>query len=164
MKQEQNLQKVSFQLSDQWYENTFDLKKVYTSVHKAKAYGCSANQLITEMFANLLDLAFQKKIELTFPFIITDYGCGRSKAANVLAEVVSDNADRISTALQNGKSISEILQEISPEIKKENGVWQIEELPEFLSKLLELEELSKKDCSSDQEVQQKAKNLIKEGL
>ena len=119
MKQEQNLQKVSFQLSDQWYENTIDLKKVYTSVHsKAKAYGCSANQLITEMFANLLDLAFQKKIELTFPFIITDYGCGRSKAANVLAEVVSDNADRISTALQNGKSISEILQEISPEIKK----------------------------------------------
>ena len=43
MKQEQNLQKVSFQLSDQWYENTIDLKKVYTSVHsKAKAYGCSS--------------------------------------------------------------------------------------------------------------------------
>lgn len=55
MKQEQNLQKVSFQLSDQWYENTIDLKKVYTSVHsKAKAYGCSANQEVQQKAKNLI--------------------------------------------------------------------------------------------------------------
>ena len=119
METEKNLQKVNFKKGNQWYESNIDLKEVYSSVHSsAKSYGSSANQLVNEMFANLLELAFQKKIELTSPFIITDYGCGQSKASNVLAEVVAANVEKIAVFLEKGKSINEILKEMSPEIKK----------------------------------------------
>lgn len=119
MKKEKNIQKVSFKLSDQWYDSTIDLKRVYSSVHSnAKSYGSSANQLVNEMFANLLELAIQKKIELTSPFTITDYGCGQSKAANILAEVVAANAEKIAVLLETGKSFNEIMKEMSPKIKK----------------------------------------------
>ena len=119
METEKNLQKVNFKKGNQWYESNIDLKEVYSSVHSsAKSYGSSANQLVNEMFANLLELAFQKKIELTSPFIITDYGCGQSKASNVLAEVVAANVEKIAVFLEKGKSINELLKEMSPEIKK----------------------------------------------
>lgn len=119
METEKNLQKVNFKKGNQWYESIIDLKQVYSSVHSsAKSYGSSANQLVNEMFANLLELAFQKKIELTSPFIITDYGCGQSKASNVLAEVVAANAEKIAVLLETGKSFNEIMKEMSPEIKK----------------------------------------------
>ena len=107
METEKNLQKVNFKKGNQWYESNIDLKEVYSSVHSsAKSYGSSANQLVNEMFANLLELAFQKKIELTSPFIITDYGCGQSKASNVLAEVVAANVEKIAVFLEKGKSKS----------------------------------------------------------
>ena len=119
METEKNLQNVNFKKGNQWYESNIDLKQVYSSVHSsAKGYGSSANLLVNEMFANLLELAFQKKIELTSPFIITDYGCGQSKASNVLAEVIAANVEKIAVFLEKGKSINEILKEMSPEIKK----------------------------------------------
>lgn len=110
-----NKQSVFFQNNGQWYTNQIDLKKVYTSVHADKAgYGSSANVLINEMMANLLDLARQNKIHLTQPFVITDFGCGQSKASNVLARVVSDTCVELEDMLRAGRSYGNILSYLAP--------------------------------------------------
>ena len=57
------------------------------------------------MLANLLELALQKKLDISKPFIITDYGCGRSKAANILAELIAENSEQIAEMLANGNKI-----------------------------------------------------------
>ncbi len=112
-----NLQKVYFKNDENWYTNTIDLKQVYSSVHaQATSYGSSANLLINEMLANLLELAFQRKLILSQPFIITDYGCGRSKAANILAELVAENTKLISRLQSNGVKLEKIIQILSPKI------------------------------------------------
>ncbi len=130
---EKNLQIVSFEQSNQWYESLIDLKGVYSSVHSnSKGYGSSANLLVNEMFANLLELAFQKKIELSSPLIITDYGCGQSKASNILAEIIANNVERISSAISAGKSINEILREMSPKIKEADNK-EVSFLPQSVS-------------------------------
>ena len=127
---EKNLQKVSFKLANQWYDSVIDLKSVYTSVHAgAKNYGSSANQLVSEMFANLLELAFQKKIDLTNTLLITDYGCGQSKASNVLAEVLANNAEKIASLMEKGVGINEILQDLSQEIKNADSAEVTEIIP-----------------------------------
>lgn len=116
MKQEKNLQEVYFKLAEQWYKTTIDLKRVYSSVHsRENKYGSSANQLVNEMFVNLLELAFQKKICLT-RLVITDYGCGQSKASNVLAQVIAQNAVQITDMLYT-RNYGEILQVMAPAIK-----------------------------------------------
>ncbi len=116
MKKE-NLQKVYFFNSKKWYQNSIDLKQVYSSVHaQATGYGSSANLLINEMLANLLELALQKKIDISKPFIITDFGCGRSKAANILAELIAENTEQIANMLASGSKIGEIIQSLSSKV------------------------------------------------
>lgn len=113
---EKNEQIVYFQIDNKWYESTIDLKKVYSSVHKSVKYGSSANLLVNEMLANLLELAIQQKVVLNRPFVITDYGCGRSKASNLLAELVAENTELIATLLNKGTDIGEIIRILSPKI------------------------------------------------
>lgn len=117
MQNKKNLQKVYFKISDKYYQNCIDLKQVYSSVHaQATGYGSSANMLINEMLANLLELALQKKLDILKPFIITDFGCGRSKAANILAELVAENSEEIANMLASGSKIGEIIQSLSSKV------------------------------------------------
>lgn len=118
---ETNFQKVNFQLSGQWYESTIDLKRVYTTIHSSAKYGASANKLVNEMLSNLLELCLQRKICLTSSLTITDYGCGQSKATNILAKIVAENSEKLSSWIANGKSINQILSQLSEEIKKEDA-------------------------------------------
>lgn len=130
MEKEKNLQKVSFKLGESWYSCDIDLKRVYSSVHSAaKTYGSSANMLVNEMFANLLELVFQKKIKLDAPLVITDYGCGHSKATNVLAMVIAENAEKILTMVENGRELKDILREMGAAIS-EVDAREIKTLPQ----------------------------------
>ena len=79
------------------------------------------------MLANLLDLTQQGFVHLDQPLIITDYGCGQSKASNVLAMVVSQTSYEISELLGNDASYEEILDFLAPYIKEADSV-QLTEL------------------------------------
>ena len=126
-----NRQKVSFQIDDMWFENELNLKDLYKEVHSGHTgYGASANILIKEMLVNLLDLARQGGIEVDKPFVITDYGCGQSKAANVLAMVVAENAYEIAELLKNGESYGEILDFLQPTIELADEI-QLSELKQI---------------------------------
>ena len=129
-KNQKNNQTVFFQNNGQWYKNSIDLKNVYTATHAARTYGSSAYALVNEMLANLVELARQKAIELTKPFVITDYGCGQSRAANVLASIISKKAVIIDEMINSGKSFSEIFAETTAEIKKQNP-------PVFLKQIMQ---------------------------
>ena len=117
-----NRQKVSFQdAKGRWFYNFIDLKDVYKNVHSAgTAYGSSANLLINEMLANLLDLVMQKKVNLK-SLVITDYGCGRSKAANVLAMALSDDIDAVVQLIDKGANYQEIIDYLQPAINRANA-------------------------------------------
>lgn len=121
MKQK-NKQTVFFQNNGQWYRSNVDLKNVYTSTHATRTYGSSADVLVNEMLANLLELACQKAIRLTRPMVITDYGCGQSRAANALASIISKKAVVIDEMINSGKSFSEIFAEATTEIKEQDNL------------------------------------------
>ena len=108
--EQKNKQEVFFLNNGQWFKNSLDMKTLYTEVHSgAEKYGSSANKLVKEMIANLLDLARMGRIDLSEPFIITDYGCGQSKAANVLAQVISDTGVILMDMLNSGYNYASLL-------------------------------------------------------
>lgn len=126
-----NKQTVFFKDAEgQWWKNQIDLKEVYTNVHSAgNKYGSSADMLVCEMASNLMELVRVGKIDLSKGIIITDYGCGKSKAANVVARVLAFNADFvIEKLLEEGKPMSVVMDYLMPVLKQENA--QKERLPE----------------------------------
>ena len=109
--EQKNKQTVYFLNDNQWFKNELDMKTLYTEVHSgAEKYGSSANKLVKEMIANLLDLARMGRVDLSKPFIITDYGCGQSKAANVLAHVISETGIILMDLLNSGYNYASILE------------------------------------------------------
>lgn len=128
-----NKQTVYFQTNGQWYQNQIDLKDVYTLAHaNHSGYGSSANVLINEMLANLMDLICQGLVDITSPLTITDFGCGQSKSANVLAAVVSENYLRIDSMLRQGRPYGDILDELEPAVQAANTV-QVTALQQVMS-------------------------------
>lgn len=116
-----NAQQVFFQNAGQWFTNFLDMNALYTDVHSATCgYGTSANNLVNEMMANLLDLVSKGCIDISQPFTITDYGCGQSKAANILASVVSLTHKAIMRMLASGASYGDILEILAPIIRSED--------------------------------------------
>jgi hypothetical protein len=108
-------QQVFFQNAGQWFKNNLDLETLYNDVHSAKCgYGTSANQLVNEMMANVLELICQGYIDISKPFTITDYGCGQSKASNVLAKVICSRVDTIIQMLASDCSYGEVLEYLAP--------------------------------------------------
>ncbi len=123
MKRQQNKQRVNFFVANQCFSNEIDLKVVYNHIHgDHNGYGTSANILVKEMLCNLLDLAYQGYIHLDKPFVITDYGCGQSKASNILAMVISRTSNEITELLYNGASYGEILDFLEPYIKEADSI------------------------------------------
>lgn len=122
--EQKNKQKVFFKdTAGNWWENQIDLKDVYTRVHGAGTkYGSSADMLLSEMMANVLELVREGRISLKTGLIITDYGCGRSKAANVVGKVLANNGEEISHMCAEGKRLSEVLDAVMPLLKAENAL------------------------------------------
>lgn len=113
-----NKQNVYFQSNGRWFQNQIDLKDIYTMAHaNHSGYGTSANVLVNEMLANLLDVVGQGLADLNAPLVITDFGCGQSKAANVLAAVVSENYRLIDKMLEQSCSYGDILDKLAPAVK-----------------------------------------------
>ena len=119
-KMQRNTQAVCFKKCEKWFTNEVDLKLLYTQVHSGfNGYGSSANSLVCEMLANLLDLVRQGKVNLE-NLVITDYGCGQSTASNVLACAVSKKSMEITKMLQTGANYGEIVDFMLPSIKEAN--------------------------------------------
>lgn len=120
-----NKQTVFFKDAEgQWFKNQINLKKVYTNVHSAGTkYGSSADMLVYEMTANLLELIKEGKIDLKKGLTITDYGCGKSTAANVVGKVFASNRDFIIEKLiEEGVSLSEVMEYLMPVLKQVNSL------------------------------------------
>ncbi|MBR2299711.1 MAG: hypothetical protein IJ870_03960 [Alphaproteobacteria bacterium] len=106
-----------------WWENQIDLKDVYTRIHSAGTkYGSSADMLLSEMMANVLELAKENRIDLKKEVVITDYGCGKSKAANVVGKTLANHAAKISGMFGKGKSLKQVMSFIAPLLKRENAL------------------------------------------
>ena len=119
-----NKQTVFFKdAAGNWFMNLIDLKDVYSRVHSlGTKYGSSADMLLSEMMANVLELAREKRIDLTNGLVITDYGCGRSKAANVVGKVLAEKASEVALMLQKGKTMSELMDILTPALQAENSI------------------------------------------
>lgn len=128
-----NKQTVYFQINGLWYQNQIDLKKIYSSAHaNFSGYGTSANILINEMLANLIDLVRQGLVDIKKPFTITDFGCGQSTSANILAAVVSEKYLLIDAMLQADCSYGDIIKELKDAIQTANTL-QITALQQVMS-------------------------------
>ncbi len=131
--EQKNKQEVFFLNNGQWFKNSLDMKTLYTEVHSgAEKYGSSANKLVKEMIANLLDLARMGRIDLSEPFIITDYGCGQSKAANVLAQVISDTGVILMDMLNSGYNYASLLMYLEANIQAADSI-EITELDQIMT-------------------------------
>ena len=131
--EQKNKQEVFFLNNGQWFKNSLDMKTLYTEVHSgAEKYGSSANKLVKEMIANLLDLARMGRIDLSEPFIITDYGCGQSKAANVLAQVISDTGVILMDMLNSGYNYASLLMYLEANIQATDSI-EITELDQIMT-------------------------------
>jgi len=119
-----NKQAVFFQdAAGNWFKNQIDLKDVYMRVHSAGTkYGSSADMLLSEMMANVLELLREGRISLSNGLVITDYGCGRSKSANVVGKVLAIKADEIEEMLESGCSMSEMMDCLTPVLRAENSI------------------------------------------
>ena len=69
-----------------------------------------------------MDMASQGYIKLDQPFVVTDYGCGQSKASNVLAMVISKTSNEITELLHNGANYGEILDFLEPYIQEMDNI------------------------------------------
>ena len=119
-----NKQTVFFKdAAGNWFRNQIDLKDVYMRVHSAGTkYGSSADMLLSEMTANVLELIREGKVSLEKGLIITDYGCGRSKAANVVGKTLASNAEAISCMFAKAESLKTVMAFVAPLLKAENAI------------------------------------------
>lgn len=119
-----NKQEVFFKdTAGNWFRNLVDLKDVYMRVHSAGTkYGSSADMLLSEMMANVLELIREGKVSLEKGLIITDYGCGRSKAANVVGKTLASNAKAISLMFAKGENLKTVMAFVAPLLKAENAI------------------------------------------
>lgn len=119
-----NKQTVFFKdAAGNWFRNQIDLKDVYMRVHSAGTkYGSSADMLLSEMTANVLELVREGRVSLEKSLILTDYGCGRSKAANVVGKTLANNAKEISRMFVEGETLKAVMAFVAPLLKAENAI------------------------------------------
>ena len=135
MKQ-RNKQKVYFCVGCHWYTKEISLKSVYERVHaEAFGYGSSADNLLAEMSLNLLNLARLGKVDLK-SFTVTDYGCGRSTAANTVGKIFSLVGKEVKARLSRGEGLLEVMEFIKPLLSKVNAEKHVPEQIEKYGKIV----------------------------
>lgn len=107
-------QEVFFKKEDNFYKASLSTEELYTEVHgESSSYGTSANDLIKEMMANMMALVSKQGLTLN-TLIITDYGCGRSDAANIVGWIINERGKDICQMLQAGNSYEAVLNMLEP--------------------------------------------------
>lgn len=108
-------QDVFFKKEDNFFKVSLSTEELYTEVHgESSSYGTSANDLIKEMMANVIALSSKQGLKLDRELIITDYGCGRSDAANVVGWIINERGKDICQMLQVGNSYEAVLNMLEP--------------------------------------------------
>lgn len=125
-------QTVYFLYINRWYKKEVEMESLYREVHSASSeYGITADLLLKEMLANMLDLARMGRIDLSKPLVITDYGCGRSTASNKVAQIIAETGDIMMNMLNNGYEYGAILMYLEPNIKNTASV-KVTELDQIM--------------------------------